>query len=696
MAAAYVNGLQDNNVSATIKHFVGNDQEHERTGSDSVVSPRALREIYLRPFQIAQHLAKPGAYMSGYNKLNGTHCSENRWLLNDLLRKEWKHDGLIMSDWYGTYSVAGAINAGLDLEMPGPAIWRGMRQVNHLINAHKLDMPAIDARVRAVLRWVQTWAQRNTELVYSEDAEERTRDESKENDAKVLRKLAVEGIVLLKNDRNVLPIQQGKVAVIGPTAKTPLITGGGSAILRASWVVSPWQGLSDNCPSDVALSYAPGCIGTQFLPVLGEQFTCVDDMPGFNVYHYCIVNGRQEALPAISEVALSSDMPMEDLQDDRLTTQFCTEFKAIFTAPIDGQYEFGLAVTGQGRLWVDDKLVVDNSKDQERGDAFSGLATTEVRGRLEVCKGKVGGGAQLRADTSQQYSIRMLHDSRPPIVSQPALPFGAVGVRLGACPVVDHDCLIEEAVALAKTVDKAVIFCGLGPEWESEGFDRPTLSLPLRQNEMISRVSQANPNTVVVLQAGSAVTMPWNNDVAGIMQAWYGGNEAGNAIADIVYGRVNPSGRLPLTFPARDQDTAAFLNSKSARTAVHYEEGIWIGYKHHHARGIPPLFPFGHGLSYTTFEYSNIETAAPACGTTAQEWRVQVKAMITNTGESTGSHSVHFYTCPPPETRTGLKHPPHSLQAIANVTDLRPGESETVSVTLDKCTLKYSFWCFRC
>lgn len=200
------------------------------------------------------------------------------------------------------------------------------------------------------------------------------------------------------------------------------------------------------------------------------------------------------------------------------------------------------------------------------------------------------------------------------------------------------------------------------------------------------RVAEANPKTVVVLQGGSALSMPWIDAVKGVVFAWYGGNETGNAIADIVYGTVNPSGRLPLSFPKKEQDIAAALNYKSARTKIHYEEGIYVGYKHHNARAIEPLFPFGHGLSYSTFEYEGLEiTQQPKKGAKPEDWKIEVQVTVKNTGKVAGSHSVHFYTCPPAETATGLKHPSHALQAFDKVYDLQPGKSQVVKVTLDKC-----------
>ncbi|KAK8864555.1 hypothetical protein IAR55_001805 [Kwoniella newhampshirensis] len=682
MAAAYINGLQAKGVSATIKHFVANDQEHERMGSDSVVASRPLREVYLRPFHIAQRKSQPQAYMTSYSKLNGTHCSENKWLLEELLRKEWGHKGLVMSDWFGTYSVSESINAGLNIEMPGPAKWRDANLVSHMLRAHKIDPRQLDKTVTQVLEWVQKLTKANEDMVYEKAIPEKTRTEARESDAKLLRQIGSEGIVLLKNEDQILPITGSKkVAVIGPNAKASVISGGGSARVRATWTVTPYQGLEQNAPSSVDLSYALGCLTTKFLPILDENFTSLDGTPGFDLFHYALNdNGERSAKPALTEQWDDSDMFMGDFSHPDLGHEFFTELEAVFTSPITGQYEFGLCVTGKGWLWIDEALVIDNSKDQVKGSSFFGGGTTEVKGRYNVEKGK-------------KYAIRMLHDTRPPPVAGGATtPYFMLGVRLGAFPVFDADEAIAEAASLAAKSDVAVVVAGLNGDWESEGFDRPDLSLPMRTNELISAVAKANPNTVVVLQAGSAVSMPWIDSVKSVVYAWYLGNECGNAIADIVYGLKNPSGRLSVSLPKREIDIAAGLNAKSARTKINYEEGIWVGYKHYNARGIEPLFPFGHGLSYTTFEYRDLKvTAQPkkVSDVGADGWNVEVSVKVQNTGQVEGDHSVHFYLCPPPETATSLRHPQWSLQAFDKVYSLKPGQSKEVTVTFDKYAVSH-------
>lgn len=259
-------------------------------------------------------------------------------------------------------------------------------------------------------------------------------------------------------------------------------------------------------------------------------------------------------------------------------------------------------------------------------------------------------------------------------------------MKLGSFPAIDEDKTIDEAVELAKESDVAVLIVGLDQDWESESYDRPNLSLPLRLNDLVHRVAVKAPNTkkVVVLQTGSAVSMPWLDHVDSVMWPWYGGNEAGNAIADIVYGDVNPSGRLPITLPKRELDIAANLNFKSARTKTYYEEGIWVGYRHFNARGIEPMYPFGHGLSYTSFEYSELEVT-PSRSSSPDSWRIKVSVKVTNTGQVPGAHSVHFYTSPPPQTANTLRHPEVTLQAYCKTAVISPGESEFVIVEMDKC-----------
>lgn len=405
IAAAYIAGLQEGGVSAAIKHFVGNDQEHERMGEDSIIAPRALREIYLRPFQIALKKSKPQAFMTAYNKLNGTHCSENGWLLEELLRKEWGFDGLVMSDWFGTYSVSESINAGLNLEMPGATRWRPNGLVTHLIKAHKIDPRQLDKVAGGVLSWVQKLAKKNEELVYSLSGKERTRTEYQAEDAEFLRRLAGESIVLLKNEMNLLPIRgHKKIAVIGPNAKAKVLTGGGSAQLRSAWSSTPWQGLSDNAPEGVELSYSLGCYSSKFLPILDDNFTCPDGSSGFQLSHFPITSSGDKAEePVHVETWDTSDMFLADFTAPGLTEKYFTQLDAVWTPVVDGEYEFGMVVTGKGWLWVDGELVIDGSREEERSSRFFGSGTRELKGRTKVKKNKVSCSTDI--DTLSQKRV---------------------------------------------------------------------------------------------------------------------------------------------------------------------------------------------------------------------------------------------------------------------------------------------------
>lgn len=404
LAGAIVRGLQSGGISPAIKHFVANDQEHERSGNDAIIAPRPLRDVYLRPFQIAQKRAQPWAYMTSYNKLNGTHCSENEWLITDLLRKEWGFDGLVMSDWFGVYSVSDSINAGLDLEMPGPTIWLQKGMVKHLIGAHKIDPRTINARCTTVLTWVQKLAKLHPDIVYAAPGtmeKSRDSDEEKASDAKFARQLAGEGCVLLKND-GALPIKKGKIAVIGPNAKAAVITGGGSALLRAGWAVTPWDGLKNNAPEGVELAYELGGIGEKFLPVLDEQFTTMDDKPGFDLVFHPIEKGEVVMDPKreVREWWDVSSMHLADFGHRNLGEHFTTELHAKFNPKESGTYEFGAVVTGHGWVYVNDDLVIDLSKKTPKGSAFFNNGTIEVKGTYDVEAGKVGSPYRLMSNLS--------------------------------------------------------------------------------------------------------------------------------------------------------------------------------------------------------------------------------------------------------------------------------------------------------
>ncbi|CAE6460319.1 unnamed protein product [Rhizoctonia solani] len=670
LAAAYVAGLQDNGVAATIKHYVANDQEHERMAVDTILSERALREIYLMPFMIAQRDAGPWAYMTAYNRIHGTHVSECKRLLGDILRKEWGFDGLVMSDWYGTYSVDIALNAGLDLEMPGPPRWRQPALVNHALTSRKLLPSTLNLRAKTVLDFVQKLAQTSPDVVFG-DGEERTRDDPK--DRHFNRKLAGRTIVLLKNEQEVLPLKKKTLLVVGPNAQARVISGGGSAFLKPSYVITPWDGLIAAIPKDVDVKFEVGCYAHKFLPTLETLLTTPDGEPGWEARFYTHDENQQPKNEVAKFVLNDTRVKLNDFLPEGLTPSWTIKLKGSLKVDKTAPFEFGLTVAGRAKLWVNGKMTVDNWTHQRPGEFFYGQGSAEEK-------------AVVNLEAGEPVDIYVEYDNLSPapkgVQMQPAL---MRGVRLGGAEKIDPDEALKAAAKAAGEADAVIAVVGLNHEWESEGFDRPNLALPGRQDELIQAVAKANKNTVVVIQAGSAVSMPWVNDVAGVLQCWYLGNEAGNAIADVLFGKVNPSGRLPISLPKREEDIPAHLSFGSEMGKVHYREDVFVGYKYYQARKVAPLFPFGFGLSYTTFELSDLKVEGPR----SHDNNLEVKASVTvkNTGSVIGSETIQLYVSPPDGPIT---HPKLQLRAFGKAADLEPGASTTVRLSFGKYGV--SFW----
>ena len=671
-AAALVKGIQSTGVVSTIKHFVVNDQEHERMAVDSIVSERALREIYLMPFQIAVRDAHPKAFMTAYNKMNGIHCSENSRLIQDILRGEWGWQGCVMSDWYGTYSTSEAINAGLDLEMPGPARWRG-DLLEHVISSRKVPVHVLDDRVRNMLNLVK---QCNASGV-KEWAKEDTRDTPET--AAMLRKLAAESCVLLKNDGDVLPLRKDKrTLLIGPNVKTSVFCGGGSSSMQPYYAVSPWDGVKAKLRDSTKLEYAVGCFSHKEMPLVSNQFTVASNpnsTKGLVFKSYNDPRGSGDRT-AVDEILLSTTYCMlMDYRNPKLKSKlWYADVEGYFQAERTGDYELGLCVYGTGNLYVNDILVIDNSTKQTQGSAFFGTGTVEEKGRIFMEEGKV-------------YHVRLEFASAPTSkLSGSGVPqFGGGGFRIGGAWVLDMDDTIAEAVHLASEVDQVVICAGLNQDWEGEGADRVDMKLPGRMNEMIAEVIKANPRTVVVNQSGTPVEMPWINSVAGLVQAWYGGNETGNAIADVLFGDVNPAGRSSLTWPRRCEDNPAFYNFRSEGGRVLYGEDVYIGYRHYETVRREVNIPFGYGLSYTTFELSGPKINRSSSKDLACDLLVSVS--VTNTGVRDGQDVVQVYVHP---LNPGIRRPPREMKGFTKLA-VKAGSTAIAKMSIP---LKYalSYW----
>ncbi len=645
LTAAFINGLQGEGIAATVKHFAGNESEVERTTINSVIDERTLREVYLRPFEAAVKDGKAWGVMSSYNKLNGTYTAENKWLLTDVLRDDWGFDGAVMSDWFGSRTTAPTVNAGLDIEMPGPTRDRGAKLVA-AVNAGEVSAETVRERARAVLRLMGRVGILDEAPSFNERSVDRPEHRA------LIRKAGAEGIVLLKN-KGLLPIGGAKkIAAIGPNTKIAQIMGGGSSQLNPHYRVSPWDALVGRLGGD-ALVYAPGCQNHRWEPIL----------QGHMDIEYYATNDLSGPVIARGVGKASVDFwnpPQEGGKID--PKNFSARVKTDFTAETTGRYSFGLHAAGRARLYVDGTLVVDVWDSWTKGRTFFEEGCDEVTGTIRLEAGKT-------------YEIVMDFATVPASnLSNPAFRFG-VSMPLG-------DAAIEEAVSAAKAADIVLLFVGRNGEWDTEGSDLDHIRLPGRQDELIAKVAEANDNVVVVLQTGGPIEMPWLDKVGAVLQGWYPGQEAGNAIADVLFGDAEPGGRLPQTFPVRWEDNPTYTDDpeiypgKDGR--VRYAEGVFIGHRHYDAKGITPMFPFGFGLSYTEFDLTGIEVAAGPD-------EVIVSTTLRNIGGREGSTVVQLYVG---EERPKVARPLRELKSFAKVS-LAPGESRQVSLKLSPRDFAY-------
>ncbi|KAK8859262.1 beta-glucosidase I [Apiospora arundinis] len=662
-AAALVKGIQSEGILATIKHFVCNDHEHKRNAVHAVITERALREIYALPFQLAVRDAKPAAFMTGYNGVNGVYCSESEQLLEKMLRKEWGFDGLVMSDWWGTYSTTEAALAGLDLEMPGPSRFRA-EMLKFNASTGKVGEHIIDQRARTVLEFVK----RSYANGIPENAPEKTIDTPET--AALLRRVGNEGIVLLKNDKNILPLKKNKkTVVIGPNAKIATYHGGGSASLASYYAVTPFDGISAKLESTPA--YAIGQYSHKMLPALGYSVKSKSGAQGMTMRMYNEAPGASDRGEPFYELELvKTDTFLVDFHHPGLKSDlFYATLEGSLVAEEDCAYELGLVVCGTGKLYVNDELVINNADKQTLGEAFFGAGTIEERGTYQMKKG-------------QTYNFRLEFGSTPTSTLQGETVLIRGGaIRLGGCKVIDPKAEIARAAEMAKDADQVIVCAGLNADWETEGHDRADMKLPPGVDDLIAAVAKANPNTAVVMQSGTPVEMPWISEVSSVIQAWYGGNETGNTIADILFGDVNPSGKLSLSFPVRVQDNPAYLNYRTEGGRVLYGEDIYVGYRYYEFAERSVLFPFGHGLSYTTFAFSDLSVAE-------KDSKLSVSVAVKNTGELKGAEVAQVYVAP--KQKAKVNRPLKEMKGFAKV-ELAPGESKTVTVDIDS-RYAASYW----
>ncbi|MBK8988788.1 MAG: glycoside hydrolase family 3 C-terminal domain-containing protein [Chloroflexi bacterium] len=641
LASAYIQGLQSQGVGACIKHFVCNDSEYERHSMSSEVAERPLREIYLEPFRIALERAKPWTIMSAYNRINGVWASENSHLLRDILKEEWGFDGLVISDWYGSYTENVAAG-GLDLEMPGPARWHDDR-VRRAVENGALDVALVDDKVRRLLRTMFRVG------VFDRPELPPEQSINRPEHRQLVRAAAAEAIVLLKNEGSLLPLDPDRpqrIAVIGENAQAAQIMGGGSSGVNPHYAISPLAGIRQRAGEQAQVAFALGCaIHRQLPPIPTDWLRTADGRAGLTLSYFG--NRQLDGAPIYTAAIQKTNLHWFGERHPYINpANFSLRLSGQLLVPQSGAYTFTLDSTGHSRFLVDGVVQLECLTAESEAVAVT----------LDLI-------ANQPYDVVVEYSADAVGQGR--------------SLNLGCRPPQEADPLAA-AVALAARSDVAIVVAGLTKEWESEGFDRPDMELVGAQNELIARVAAANPNTIVVLNVGSPVTMPWLDAVTAVLQLWYPGQEGGNALADVLFGDVNPSGRLPTTFPRRLADTPAYLNYPGENGKVLYGEGLFVGYRYYDKKEIAPLFPFGHGLSYTTFAYDNLKIAV-------EDTAVQVQVDITNTGSRFGQEVVQVYVR---DEVARLVRPFKELKAFAKIA-LQPGETQTVVLPLSRQSLAF-------
>lgn len=566
-----------------------------------------------------------------------------------------------MSDWGATNSVAESIEAGCDLEMPGPAKWRGKRALQ-AVEAGELSTAAVEKAAGNVLYLID----RIKGIKPSVEPPERSNDSPELRQA--IRKAGVEGLTLLKNDRNILPISRHKkIAVIGPNAKRAIAHGGGSASLNPLFTVTPFDGLRAATSGEV--SYSQGCDTAKWLPLVDPHCSTPTGEQGLILEYY--KGDRFKGDPVDVQHKSGADLFLWDSAPKEVMPTFSFKVKTIVTPKTSGNHTFSFSSVGPGRMFLDGDMLIDNWNWSTEGEAM--FSSSEDI--LET--------VYLEAGKPVHVLVESTNESRPEYKKAVQGEYHYGGCRIGYEEERQID-LLQEAVDAAKSADVAIVVVGLDAEWESEGYDRKTMDLPKNgsQDLLIRSVLAANPNTVVVNQSGTPVTMPWADDVPAILQAWYQGQEAGNALADVVFGACSPSGKLPTTFPRRLEDNPAFHNWPGEDDKVMYGEGIYIGYRHYETGVATPLFPFGHGLSYTAFEYGSPKINNKIL---SEAEKIDITIPITNTGAIAAGEIVQGYV---KDVKSRIPRPEKELQAFAKVF-LEPGETKKVTLTLNKYSVGY-------
>ena len=604
LAAAYVVGVQSQGVGACVKHFVANEQEFARTTTDTRIDERTLREVYLRPFEAAVTEAKARGVMAAYNYVNGEHACSNQALLRDLLKDEWGFDGLVLSDWNAMKETVAPAQAGLDVEMPGPGRYWGADQLAASVEVGEVDLRQLDDKVARVLAFL-AWRGR---LPGASDDEPEHSQEKPAHRA-LVRRAAADAMVLFRND-GLLPLSPNQsVALIGPGVASTAVLGGGSALLAPYRQTSVLEAAKGRWGGEVIyaegvnLNRAATTVPTEWIGPGGVQAELFDA-------------DRFEGVPQLTKRRRAAFNVWHDRNWPESFKQLAVRLRFTVTPDVAGPYRVTGSGFGRTRLMIDGEVVLDSAV-----NGFRGPNATQV------------GEAKLELAAGRTYEFVL---EQHPEAGGPQVAITDVGLERQT----DRDTeLLAEAEHAAASADVAVVVVGANEQAESEGWDRTSLELPSRQDELVRRVRAANPRTVVVLNCGSPMLLPWLEEVPATLLAWYSGQEAGDAIVDVLLGDADPGGRMPTTWAWQERDTPAFLHYPGEADVVRYGEELHVGYRWYDARGVVPMVPFGHGGSYATFQWG-----PPAVSGHGLDLTVEVP--VTNAGDRQGTEVVQVYVAP--------------------------------------------------
>ena len=648
MAVAYVAGLRRAGVAAAAKHYVGNDSETQRWTYDARITEHVLRELYLVPFEACVREADLDLVMTGYNRVNGVTMTEHELLLSGILKDEWGFQGVALSDWHAARTTVATALAGLDLAMPGPGgPWGG--QLTAAVRAGEVSEDEVDAKVLRILRLARRVGALGPNGAAADGGPVLAQPS-------LLRRCAAAAFTLLRNEDGALPLDPDtirRIALIGPNAVSPVTQGGGSARVPQVGVSTPADALTEALAGLDRVTVRPGCVTWNIVPEpeLGLLRDPDTGEPGVRL-DFRAENGELAGTERRTATMFTwwDGLPAGIGWGGRGTIVL----RARYRAARGGPHIIGAGGVGHITVTVDGAQVAVGHPGVPADPVEVMARPGEIRATVDLAEGQ-----------EAEVGISLLPEDWPQ---------GPVAIRLGIVPAPDAGALLREAVEAAREADAAIVVVGSGPTTESEGFDRPGLALPGDQDELVRRVAEVNRRTVVVVNAGMPVLMPWADQVAAIGCCWLPGQAMGDAVADVLLGHTEPGGRLPVTIPVAEADCPV-LHSVPEQGRLEYTEGLLIGYRGYDQAGRTPRFAFGHGLGYTTWEYLSAGAESTAVG---PDGGLELTVVIRNTGPRRGREVVQAYVEP---VTAEVGRPVRTLAAFAAAT-AEAGESAEVRLTV--------------